>query len=175
MTDHMNTTTTDTDTDTDTESSDRRIAIEIEGHTLQSGSTLAHEQYGPMVIDHIQVGSSHKTALLTSELGPEALECSAEELRTMWGETIHVDPMAIQQPTVTFGGLSVEGLDIEAELSVSGDTAFKHVERVAVHAREQLVRSMQAERDHSHPEDCEGTAASVDWDAVLDTDTEGST
>lgn len=151
------------------------FAIEIEGHTLQSGSTLAHEDYGPMVVDHIQVGASQKTALLTSELGPEALECSAEELRAMWGETIHVDPMAIQQPTVTFGGLSVEGLDIEAELSVSGDTDFERVERVAIHAREQLVRAMQAERDHSHPADCEGTAASVDWDAVVASGPEGST
>jgi len=155
--------------------SDAVFAIDIEGHTLQSGSTLAHEEYGPMVIDHIQVGSSQKTALLTAELGPEALECSAEELRSMWGETIHVDPMAIQQPAVTFGGLSVAGLDIEAELSVSGDTDFERVERVAVHAREQLVRAMQAARDHSRPEYCEGTAASVDWDAVLDADTEGST
>ena len=151
-----------------------KFSIEVtEDHRLESGSTVAHKEHGPMIVDQVRVGPHHKTALLESELGPEALKLSGEELRQMWGETIHIDPMEIQEPTVSFGGISVEGQEIEVELCVSGNTDFESIERVAIHARDQVVRAMEAERDHSRPEYCEGTGVTVDWDALIESVQDG--
>lgn len=156
--------------------SEATFSIEVsDEHRLRSDSTVYHREHGPMVVESVRVGPYHKEALLQSGRGPEALTLSDDDLREAWGETIHIDPMEVQQATVEFPCLRIDGLDIEVELSVSGDADFESVERIATHGRDQIVRAMQAELRESRPEYCEGTGVAVDWDAVLESTEDGDT
>jgi len=152
------------------ENVDEKFAVSVGDRTLRSGDGLAHIDHGPMYVDSVRVGPHSKTIQLQSELDNVGLELSETELQELWGEALHTDPMEIQQPTVSFGGISAEGLDIDVELKVTGETEFSSVERVAIHGRDQIVRALQAERDDSRPEYCEGTGVEVDWDDVLNGD-----
>ena len=48
------------------------------------------------------------------------------------------------------------------------------VDKVTMHTQDQAVRAMQAFDEEQHPDECEGSYASVAWDRVFETDEEGN-
>ena len=144
---------------------EEKFTVEVSNeHSLRRDSTVEHKEHGPMSVDSVRVGPSHKTMLLKSELGPEALELSGNEIRDAWGETIHVDPMELYSGETRVGteGISIEGVDVEASMTVEGKPE-RAVELAYIHAKDEFVRALQAFETGAMPADCEGTDTSVNW------------
>ena len=134
--------------------------------TLARDSMIEHKDHGPMRVESIAIGGfSGKSANLKAETSSIGLELNEEELREMWGETIHTDPFKLHEPgTARFEntGMSVEGSDVEVEFSVEGPEA--DAETVYMHALDQIARGLQAVRDEKHPSECDGGQFKIDWE-----------
>lgn len=146
---------------------DDKFAIDIEeGETLHRDDIVEHREYGPMHVSGITVGPFEKRAELKSEMGPEALQLSEDEVREQWGETIHFDPAELHEPgtvRLEHTGISVEGVDVEVDLMVQG-APQKDAESIDMHAVDQIVKAMQAVRNESQPDECEGAGYEIDWE-----------
>lgn len=59
---------------------------------LRCDSMVEHVEYGPIHVDRVTHSPSAKRVELRSELGPEGLTQTVDELREHWGETLHTDP-----------------------------------------------------------------------------------
>ena len=150
-----------------------KFAVSVDDRTLRDGDLVSHIDHGPMIVDSVLVGPNSKTVQLQSELDNVGLKLPETELQELWGKELHTDPAEIQQQRVSLDGISVEDLDIDVDVKVAGGAEFSSIDRVAIHARDQIVRALQAERDNTRPEYCEGSGVSVDWDAVLETEDDG--
>jgi len=146
---------------------DPKFTIEIdEETTLRRDDMVEHVEHGPMYVDSIVVGPSTKTAELKSELGPLGLDLTAEELREQWGETVHADPFELGEPgSARFesSGISVDGSAIKVSITTHG-APQKDAECVHMHAKNQIVRGLQAVAEGQPPEECEGPGFAVDWE-----------
>jgi hypothetical protein len=140
-----------------------------DGESLRTGDTVTHAEFGPMAVENIVYAGSYKEVTLVSELGPEALELTGDELRGRWGETIADDPLAIQTPTVEYEGISLPDADhaLAVDLSVTGDE-MDALEPLAVYTHDRIVRAMQALDRGAHPDDCEGIEIDIDWETIHD-------
>lgn len=147
-----------------------KFEIEIdEETTLHRDHMVEHIEHGPMRVESIAVGPYHKTAKLKSEVSPLGLELTDEQLREQWGETISDDPFELHDSGIARfenTGISVEGCDIEVDLTVNGPE--KDAERVTMHAVDQIVRCLQAVSEDQPPSECEGAGYSIDWEGIFE-------
>lgn len=68
---------------------------------------------------------------------------------------------------VSYDNLTATDYDVYADLEVEG-TREKIVETVAMHARDEAIRAMQAFEEGKPPYECEGSGISINWDKVLE-------
>jgi hypothetical protein len=151
-----------------------KFEIELpNGEILTRDAMLEHIDYGPMYVDQITYSPHAKRVQLQSELGPQGLELTANEVREQWGETIHDDPIELHEnnPSVAFNGLRLADSDlcVEVDVSVTGDDE-DNVEAVAMYAKDQVVRAMQAVDQGKPPGETEGIGVEFDWDKILEED-----
>jgi len=144
-----------------------RFAVELpDGESLSKGATVEHVEHGPMIVEQITVGPSSKRVRFRAELGPEGLTLTGDEVRERWGETLHDDPQEIATPRVAFEGIGLpEWASPEADLTVSG-ADMEPVELVAMHARAEIVRAMEAVAEGIHPDEVD-VGATVNWEQWL--------
>lgn len=71
------------------------------------------------------------------------------------------------QPRTEFEEITTEDTDISIDISVEGSNE-KVVERVAMFARDQAVRAVQAHEDRVPPEECVGTGIRIRWADIFD-------
>jgi len=143
------------------------FAVELpDGDSIETGHVIEHVEYGPMVVDEVRLGSKYKRVRLQAELGPEGLTLTGDEVRERWGKTLHDDPQEIATPRVGFEGIGLpERASPEADLTVSG-ADMEPVELVAMHARAEIVRAMEAVAQGIHPDEVD-VGATVDWEQWL--------
>jgi hypothetical protein len=154
-----------------------RIDVPDDNDPLERDAIVEHAEYGPLRVDSVRVGRDRKTVDFWSELGEsrEGVQMTADEIREAWGETIHYDPTKVheQNPHVGFSGITAGHESIEIDIEVRGETGDESdIECVAVHARDEAVRAIQALMNDELPEDCGGSSASVDWPAIVLSETE---
>lgn len=162
---------TDATTTGDTTMSESTTKFEVEideETTLRSDDLVEHVEYGPMVVSGIRVGPFQKTVGLKSELGPEGLELSDEEIREQWGERLHDDPVELYEDTFRASneGISVDGLDVEMSISTEGDQDV--AELAHMHVLDEAVRALQALRDECDPNQADGAGFAVDWEGLFE-------
>jgi len=160
-------TTTETEVQRDDQQRDvDKFEIRVDDETVISrDSMVTHIEYGPMHVDRVAYSPQSKRIELKSELGPEGLTLTADELRERWGETLHTDPMALHErgsARVVTEGLSAPDSDVEVDLRVNGPQ--DEVDDVQLHAKDQIVRAMQAHVTEQPPADCKGIGVSIDWE-----------
>lgn len=68
---------------------------------------------------------------------------------------------------VSHGSISAGGHDVYVDIEVEGSRE-KIVEMVAMHAKDEAVRAMQAFDTGKPPEDCDGSGVSIRWETVLE-------
>jgi hypothetical protein len=134
---------------------------------LDRDSMVEHVEYGPMHVDRVTYSPTTKRVELKSELGPEGLTLTADELRERWGETLHTDPAELYNGSqrVTFEGITTSDGDVSADLSVAGTSDY--VELVAMHVKDQAVRAMQAVDEERPPAECDGIGVEIDWERAF--------
>jgi len=152
--------------------SEDKFAVEVnEEVTLRRDSMVEHAEHGPMRVDSIRVGPHSKTVEFKSEMGPVGLDLSAEDIREQWGETIAQDPFDLHEPgtaKISNSGISVEGSEIEVDITVSGPE--DDAEMVHMHSVDQIVRALQGVRDEKPPWESEGGGYEIDWETVFEDD-----
>lgn len=136
---------------------------------LSRNDTITHIEHGPMRVDQIRCGGSTKTLSLVSELGPEAFQLSADELREKWGEEFALDPAEIREPRVGLEGITVQGVDAEVAVTVSGEDEDA-VETVAMYLHDRAVRALRAVAEDDHPDSVDGCGIDVPWQSEGDDD-----
>lgn len=57
--------------------------------------------------------------------------------------------------------------DVTGDITVEGTDEGK-ADKVLIHAKDEIVRAMQALEEGKHPEECDGTGVSINWDGVLE-------
>lgn len=147
--------------------SEFQIELPEEG-ALTKGDVVVHADYGPMLVDELRVGPNYKRVTLASELGPEALQLTGEELRDAWGETLAGDPAVLHngETRYTHDTITIEGVNIDVSLTVEGKPE-PAAEAVDAHIVDAAARGLEAIRDGKPPSECEG-AYEIDWDTILD-------
>jgi hypothetical protein len=146
-----------------------KFAIDVpDGEPLSKGDLVEHREHGPMHINEITVGPYRKRVTLISELGPNALQLSDDNIREAWGETIHTDLEELYSDSmrVSREGVSVDDLDISVDITIDGSPEWA-IQAVDAHVVDAAVRAMEAVRDGHPPEDSEG-AIELEWDTVLE-------
>lgn len=158
---------------TETQDSDDVGQFQIElpdGGVLTQNGMVEHIDYGPMHVDQITYSPRAKRVRLQSEMGPQGIKLTGEELREQWGETISDDPIELHEnnPRINFNGLHLpdSDLSVEVDVEVSGDDE-DNVEAVAMHAKDQIVRAMQAIDESGDPAEMEGIGIEMDWETIL--------
>lgn len=143
--------------------------------TLGLGDAVEHVEYGMMAVESLSSGWGEVSAELESPVREDGLSItlSEEQIREAWGETIHTDPEVIHSPKVQFGGVSLPESEhgVEVDITVTGDDQAV-VEAVAMHARDEIVRAMQAMEYGVVPEETDGSGISVNWPKKLDLETD---
>jgi hypothetical protein len=62
-----------------------------------------------------------------------------------------------------------DAADVEVDLSVKGDDEDV-VEKVAMHARNEAVRALQAFESETPPSECDGTGVGVAWGRIFESE-----
>lgn len=68
-------------------------------------------------------------------------------------------------------GISLPGEDthdVSVDITVRAQVNEDVADKVLIHAKDQIVRAMQAFEEGEHPNNCEGTMMHVSWDRVLE-------
>lgn len=139
--------------------------------TLSRDSMVEHVDHGPMRVSSVRVGPYEKTVELKSEMGPIGLELSDDEIREQWGETIAQDPFELRDPgtaRVTTNGISAPDSDVVVSVTTEGPQ--DDAEAVHTHAKDQIVRAIQAVRDEQPPEECDGAGVDIQWEKIFSDD-----
>jgi hypothetical protein len=149
-----------------------KFQIELpDGGVLTKDSMVEHIEHGPMYVDNITYSPHAKRVQLQSEMSPQGIKLTGEDIREQWNETISDDPFKLHEnnPRTEMNGLHLPDSDlgIEVDVAISGDDE-DNVEAVAMHAKDQIVRVMQAIEAGEVPEDMAGTGIDFDWDTILE-------
>jgi len=67
---------------------------------------------------------------------------------------------------VSYDDVTAGDVDVYVDITVDGAPEAV-VEKVAMHARNEAVRAMQAFAEGKPPAECKGTGVSIAWDRVL--------
>lgn len=152
---------------------EEKFSIEVpDGEPLTRDDTVEHCEYGPMHVDSITVGTFRKNITLISELGPEALRMSGDDLREKWGDTIHADPAELRDGKTRYTK-DFASEDGEVELTIEAAGPEDRTQPVMAHLHDQAVRVLKATEEHTPPAECEGVYE-IDWGRIFEKLREGT-
>jgi hypothetical protein len=145
-----------------------RFDVEVTDEvTLSKRDTVEHAEYGPMSVDQVSIGPTHKRIRLQSQIREDGLsiELTDDELRDAWGETIHTDPMEVHDRGTASYSKSFESEDEGIEISIEVSGPKDGAEPAMAHLHDQTVRVLKAVEDETTPAETEGVYE-IDWESV---------